>query len=293
MRVAVVGAGGFIGQHLADALSRGAVDVLPISSRSPEAFDQRTGIFVDRLPVHGSVDAMVYLSQSPHYRDVPQQAPHLWGVNVVSAVKAAEWARRAGARRIVHASTGNVYQPSFAAHAEGDPVRRDDWYALSKAHAEEALRLLPDVSVTSVRLFGVYGPGQRSKLIPNLMRTILDGRPIRLQPHPSDPSDAGGLRLSLTHVDDVVRVMLHLIAEGGPPVLNVAGPGAHSIRQAADVIGRCVGVTPTFEFAQEPRGFDLVADTSLVSAIVGGAFTNFDSGIAPVVDEWRSAGAGS
>jgi UDP-glucose 4-epimerase len=287
MQVAIVGAGGFIGQHLSAAMAKREIEVVAISSKGSEAFDQQTGILFDRLSAGRPIDAMIYLSQSPHYRHVPQQAPHLWGVNVVSAVKAAEWARRAGARCIVHASTGNVYLPSFTAHAESDPIRRNDWYALSKVHAEEALRLLPDVSVTSVRLFGVYGPPQRSKLIPNLADAIRSGERIRLHPHPSDRDDAGGLRLSLTHVDDVVRVVLHVITAGGPPVLNVAGPEVLSVRDIASAIGRRLGVEPAFEVDPAPRTCDFIADNSLASTLVGGAFTDFASGIGPTIDELR------
>lgn len=283
MRIAVVGANGFIGRHLCDALAALGRDVVPLSSTA-EAFDDRTGVLCD-LPSAGALDAMVYLSQSPYYRDVPAQAPHLWSVNVVSAVKAANWATRAGARRIIHASTGNVYAPSFNAHTETDATRKDDWYALSKLHAEEALRLLTDVSVTSVRLFGVYGPRQRGKLIPNLVSKIRSGESIRLQGRADDRDDAGGLRLSLTHVGDVVRVMTHLIEKGGPPVLNVAGAEAFSVRDIAATLGRQVGREPVFEIDPEPRQFNLVADNTRAAAILGGQFTSFASGIGPTVEE--------
>lgn len=288
MRIAIVGSGGFIGRRLCAAVEANGHEAIGISSASA-AFAQDTGLIADRALEGRPLNAMVYLSQSPHYRDVPRQAPHLWAVNVVSAVKAAEWAHRCGARRIVHASTGNVYAPSFAAHSESDPVRKDDWYALSKLHAEEALRLLQQVDVTSARLFGVYGPGQRSKLIPTLMAKVLSGEPIRLQLHPHDDGDSGGLRLSLAHIDDVVRIMMHLVAKGGPPVVNVAGPGVLSLREIAETIGRHLGRQPVFEVDQVPRQFDLIADNSLVSTLVGGTLTPFASGIPQTVEEFRSS----
>lgn len=288
MRVAVVGAGGFIGRHLIEALTVRADEVVAISSKSADAFDQRTGILVDRPPSDRPIDALVYLAQSPHYREVPAQAPHLWGVNVVSAIKAAEWARRCGATCIIYASTGNVYEPSFSAHTEAGPVRRDDWYALSKAHAEEALWLMPDIRATSVRLFGVYGPGQRDKLIPNLARTIARDERIHLHGHPTDRDDRDGLRLSLTYVDDVVRALLQVIIGKAGPALNVAGPEVLSIRDIARTIGDRIGVPPVFTTDPEPRACDLVADNSMVSALVGGAFTAFSSGIIPTIDELRN-----
>ena len=88
MRVAVVGSGGFIGRHLCDALTTRGNDIVAVSSTAA-AFDDGTGVLADDLQSPGALDAMVYLSQSPYYRDVPRQAPHLWGVNVVSAIKKA------------------------------------------------------------------------------------------------------------------------------------------------------------------------------------------------------------
>src|SRR5215469_5249102 len=123
MRVAVIGAQGFIGRHLCDALAMRRIDVLPLSSRNSDLFDPATGVLTDRLPADSAIDALVYLSQSPHYRDMPRDAAHLWGVNVTSAIRAVNWARRAGARRILHASTGTVYAHSFLPHREHDPVR--------------------------------------------------------------------------------------------------------------------------------------------------------------------------
>ena len=118
MKVAVVGANGFIGQRLCGALRQAATDVLPISSTSAGGFDLDNGL-LHVLPVDRAISAVVYLSQSPHYRDVPNRAAHLWGVNVVSAIKAAEWARRSGAARFIYASTGTLDQPGVLSAARG------------------------------------------------------------------------------------------------------------------------------------------------------------------------------
>jgi nucleoside-diphosphate-sugar epimerase len=277
MHVAVVGSNGFIGSKLCRALPLAGHAVSPISSTS-DGFDATTGLLRDQTPASVPLDAMVYLSQSPHYRQVPEQAPHLWAVNVVSAIKAAEWAVRCGARRIVHASTGNVYAPSFEPHRETDAVNRDDWYALSKSHAEEALQLFDAVAVTSVRLFGVYGPGQRMKLVPNLAAKILNNEEIRLSPHPVRGED-GGLHLSLTYIDDVTRILIHLLTEDGPAILNVASPQVLSVRAMADSIAGRLGRQARLCHVLPPRQFDLIADVSLLARLMGASFTSFDDGV--------------
>ena len=278
MTVAIVGAGGYLGVRLQRALDAAGIQTLAISSAAG-GFDLGSGIIA--VPAAAArVSAVVYLSQSPHYRDVPARAAHLWGVNVVSALAAAEWARHAGAARFIYASTGNVYEPSFVPLAEEAPLRRDDWYALSKVHAEEALALYGDsLAVTRVRLFGIYGPDQPDKLVTNLARSVRDRRPIRLQVHPADRDDSGGVRLSLSYVDDVVDVLRHLALEGGPHALNVAGPDVRSVREIATGIGAWLGIDPLFEAELRPRRGDLVADRTRLCRVWTRPFRSFDVGL--------------
>lgn len=276
MTIGIVGATGFLGAHLSRALASDGIPVVPISA-SIGGFDLSTGILADALLPAGQLDAVVYLSQSPHYREVPQQAPHLWGVNVVSALKAAEWARRSGARRFVYASSGSVYQPAFTAFHEDDPLRRDNWYALSKVQAEEALGLYAGaLTVTCARLFGVYGPAQRGKLIPSLIEAVRGRRAIRLQPHPFDPTDDGGVRLSLSYVDAVVDVLKRLALGDGPRALNIAGPDTCSVRDIATRIGARLNIAPSFGADPTPREGDLVADRTRLCAGWPTRFQAFD-----------------
>jgi nucleoside-diphosphate-sugar epimerase len=287
VRIVVIGPGGFIGPRLSASLKQRSHELFTFSS-SDGSFDVESGMLAD-LPDLPGLDALVYLAQSPFYRDLPERLPHVWSVNVLSAAKAAQWARRNGARRILYASTGNVYSPSFHPHAEADAVSRSDWYALSKVHAEEMLSLFPQVDVNCARLFGVYGPGQRGKLIPNLISAVRDGRNITLLPHPHDSSDAAGLRLSLCYIDDAVRVLVRLIEEGGPRVLNVASPEVLSIREIASTIGQRVGRAPAFTIGSSYRHADLIADTSQVMPIMG-SFTNWSAGITNTLVECDDGG---
>ena len=260
-------------------------DVLRLSSKSGE-FDGTSGLLSDRLPIDHDVQAVVYLAQSPRYRDMPDHAAHLWSVNVLSAIRAAEWARGCGAARFVYASTGNVYKPAFHPHHEDDPLRRDSWYALSKVHAEEALRLYDAApAVTCARLFGVYGPGQSGRLVPNLIHAVRCGDAIRIQAHPSDNADVDGFRLSLTYIEDVVSVLCHLALNAGPAVVNIASPEVWSIRHLATAIGTVVGRPPAFVTDEQPRESDLIADTDRLRAYWSGPFQSLSEGLAETVRE--------
>jgi nucleoside-diphosphate-sugar epimerase len=276
----VIGASGFIGRAVVARLIVDGADVLSFSSHLNSIFKPLTGIIAENFDLPSDVDGIIYLSQSPYYRQVPDTIGHLWGVNVVSALRVAELARKRGVQCFIYASTGNVYSPGFLPHKENDSLRRDDWYALSKVHAEEGLSLYrSDLSTMAVRIFGVYGPGQTDKLVPNLAKSILAGQAIKLAPHPCDAEDSGGLRISLSYIDDVVDVLLQLIEKPGPEVINLAGPEVLSIKDIAEQIGKQCGVMPIFEFAHRSRSFDLVADVSRLLEVCSPRFTPFSEGV--------------
>ena len=279
MKVAVFGAGGYIGQRLTEKFRRIGFDVGCYSNTSGDVFDHDSGLLSDNVDILGSVDCSIYLSQSPYFRQMPEKVGHLWGVNVLSAMKVAEISRRAGVTRFIYASTGNVYSPGFSALKEDFPVRRDDWYALSKVHAEEGLALYRnDMSITSMRIFGVYGPDQINRLVPNLVKSVRTGVPIMLAPKVDD-DDNCGLKVSLCYIDDVVDIIGHLLEGDAPDRINIASTEVLSIRDIATQIGERLGVAPKFEIAKQHRGFDLIADVTKLLELYNPTFTSFPEGI--------------
>jgi nucleoside-diphosphate-sugar epimerase len=293
MRVLVVGSGGFIGRRLVARLLSASIDVRQATSQQSGGIDPATGLLSPSFAVPAGTSAVVYLAQSPHYRQTPTLAQHLLNVNVVSAVRVAELARAAGVRHFLYASTGSVYAPSFEPLVETAPVRRDGWYSLSKVMAEEALALFRnDLDMTVVRPFGVYGPGQSSMLVARLIAAVGSGEEITLQRHPHAADDRDGLRISLCYVDDAVRILESLVHGAGPPVLNLAGPKAVSIRELAETIGQVLGRSPKLQLVDRVREGDLIADISrLRTAVSALEFTPLPQGICQTVAWSRHAEA--
>jgi nucleoside-diphosphate-sugar epimerase len=289
MRVLVVGAQGFVGRRLVEHLCAAGHSVVGVSSRDGTGLDAQTGLPAPGFQVPPGTGAVVYLAASRWKRGGP--VPNLLAVNVLSAVTVAELARRVGVGRFVYASSGSVYAPGFEAAKESSPLRRDDWYALSKVQAEEALALCRGaMGVTNARLFGVYGPGQRGRLVANLVECVRYGRAIVLHPRAGEGRSTSGLRVSLGYLDDVVTVLARLATEGGPDVLNVAGGEVVGLREIAEAIGRRLGVAPVFETSSTPRAFDLVADIDLLRRTLAPRLTAFEVGLARTVSEQCSEG---
>src|SRR5262245_22420059 len=125
LKIVVVGSRGFLGRHLVSHLKARRLDVVELSSSSAAGIDAVSGLLPSSFTLPAATDAVVYLSQSPWYRKVPEMAGHVLNVNVVSAARIAELCRRAGVRRLVYTSTGNVYAPAFSPLSEASPLRRD------------------------------------------------------------------------------------------------------------------------------------------------------------------------
>jgi len=274
MKVMIVGAGGFLGRHLLHRLESKGHNVLAVSSSQAGGIDPGTGLLPPHFHIPPDVGAVVYLAQSPRIRELPESAAHLMAVNTHAAIHVATEARRVGVPRLLYASTGNVYRPSFAPLRETDPLRRDDWYALSKIHAEEALALFrADLDITMIRLFGIYGPGQSQRIVPNIIDAVVHGREITLEGNPVDPADHDGLRISLLYVDDAVEIFGRLLESTRIDTLNVASDVSVSLRTLAESVARAVRVEPNLRRIDRFRTGDLIADVSRLRSILNPTFT--------------------
>ena len=281
MKVLIIGSGGFIGRYLLHHLVSQEIEVVGVSSADNNGIEPHTGILSAQFSIPPGTEALIYLAQSPHYRQVPEMAHHLLNVNLVSAVKVADMARQAKVKRFIYTSTGNVYAPSFQPLAEDAPLSRNNWYALSKIQAEEALALFRnDLDITIARLFGVYGLSQTDKLIPNLLNSVARGKKVNIQKNPTDADDLDGLKVSFIYIDDLVKILTNLLLFGNDAsYLNIAGDEVISIRQIGEMISTILQKEVKLEVSDLCRQFDLIADIRLLQNTLKPTFTKFATGI--------------
>ncbi len=279
-QVAVIGAKGYVGKHLCDALVNKGLDVIRLSAGERLGISLETGLFSEDLAFPQGLDTVYYLAQSLRYRQTPEQSAHLISVNCVAAVQAAEKARRAGVRRFIYASTGNVYEPSFLPIAETASVRRDNWYALSKVMAENSLALYrPHLDLTIARIFGVYGPEQTDKLVPMLANRIQTGLDVFVDRNPTDADDLNGLVVSLIYIDDLVNALLLLRDINHCEYINLAGLEAVSVSMLATELARCMGLSFNIKINDSPRAFNLISNTTLQIERLGHPVISLTEGI--------------
>jgi nucleoside-diphosphate-sugar epimerase len=244
--------------------------------------DLRDPGFTRALPSHA--DAIVHLAQAREYRDFPQNAVDVFDVNLAATARLLDYARRAGIQRFVFASTATMYEPSYAPLTERSPIRCTSYYSASKRAAELLIRQYRELfGCWLIRIFTVYGVGQRDQLIANLIRRIASGEPVMVE-------GRSGLPVSPIHAADVARVLLRAAApaethpESGCGVVNVGGAERLSIRDLADEIGRALGAAPQFAFTpgDDPPGF-LADRTVLERTFPGIQSMSFADGIRRVL----------
>ncbi|GLZ47465.1 UDP-glucose 4-epimerase GalE [Actinomycetospora sp. NBRC 106375] len=199
MRVAVTGAGGFVGRAVASALGGAGHDVVPVTRAvaDVERPDQVAAVLAD-------VEAACHLAAVVRVRDSLADPLGTWRTNLGGTL-AVLGALRPGAR-LVLASTAAIHDDVPPAHP----------YGASKLAAELAAR---DASATgalgtvSLRLANVAGPGDTdgSRLLPAILAAACGGTPFTVN------GDGSAVR-DLVHVDDAAAAFV--------AALDVAAPGS-------------------------------------------------------------------
>ena len=286
MRILITGATGFIGGYLTDklktqhevfALTRSPRRTLPsdaqwINLNLTQPFDY------SHLP--SKLDAVIHLAQSKHYKDFPDKAEDIFAVNVNGAFKLLEYARHAGARKFIFASTGGVYGYSYEKFVETDPVSPINFYLSSKYIAELLVGNYQQFFDTIVfRLFFVYGAGQNPvMLIPRLTRSVLSGAPITLQ-------RSKGILINPIHVSDVVGAVDRALELKGNHLINLGGPQVLSLREIGNIIGTKLGRPPVFITSETAQPHHLIGDITKMKELLGGPSVAFSEGIEEVCSE--------
>jgi nucleoside-diphosphate-sugar epimerase len=269
MRILVTGSSGFIGGHLVELLSE-RNEVVALARTLPAApldgvewvvQDLATELDTARLPQQ--VDAVVHLAQSRRYREFPGGARDVFEVNVGGTHRLLEYARIAGARAFIFASTGGIYGYSYEKLVETAPISPLGFYFTSKYAAELLVGSYQEFFRTVVfRFFFVYGPGQTGMLVPRLLERVTAGESIPVEGNP-------GLRINPIHVHDAVRIFEPALALERSDVFNVAGDEVVAIEELVAVMERVAGRDASIERVEARREGDLIGDNTRMKHVLG------------------------
>lgn len=251
-RVVVLGAAGFLGSHLVDALlARGdyVVGVDDLSSGSlhnirqhieNSRFEFVTSDISEGIPVGGRFDDLLNFASPASPPRYSAQQIHTLRAGARGTENALELATRFNAR-ITMASTSEVYgDPLTHPQTEGyrgnvNPVGPRSCYDEAKRYAEAlcmAYRRERGANVGIARIFNTYGPRldpNDGRVISNFITQALNNRPLTVY-------GDGQQTRSFCFVDDEIRGLLafHDSGELGP--INIGNPIEFTIHELAELV---------------------------------------------------------
>jgi UDP-glucose 4-epimerase len=265
MLVAVTGGAGFIGSHTVDRLLGAGhrvvvLDDFRTGKRANLAHhagsdrldvlvcDVSHGIFAALAPItarHGTVDRIVHLAAQVSVVNSVQNPLVDMQVNYGGTLHVLEYARAAGVKKIVFASSAAVYgEVATMPVGEDTPTRPVSPYGIDKLASEHALdyyAAVHGVPGTALRFFNVYGPRQDpsspySGVISIFADRARAGRTLTI-------FGDGGQTRDFVYVGDVVRAIVAALGDGADRVVANVGTGGEItvLELARSIVELCGG----------------------------------------------------
>lgn len=300
----VVGANGFLGSHLVDALALAGHEVTAFdrfSSQEPTFRSAEVSVLRGEFLSRGDIESavrgqeLVFHFLSTTNPATAESDPTLdIRTNIAQSVELLEASVAACVGHFYFASTGGaIYGPQGkAGYVEDDHTLPVSPYAIGKLAIENYLRYFSRVhglASTSLRISNPYGTRQRSHkrqgLIPIALRQIALGRPV-------ERFGDGSMVRDYLYVEDLVSMITPIVAATPRfETYNLGSGLGHSVTEVLEALRRVTDVD--FEVTERavPRTFvdRVVLDTTRFSTEFGAAtITPLDEGIRRTYREIRN-----
>ncbi|GAH24932.1 unnamed protein product [marine sediment metagenome] len=196
MRILITGSRGFIGAHLVEALKKRKHEVTEL--------DLELGNDITK-EIKGNYDIIYHLAAYSliKTRDNPRKAID---VNIKGTLNVLELARKCNAK-VIFSSASSVYGiPFYDVVKETDPIQPVSIYGTTKASAEiliETYNKLYSVDYLIFRFTNVYGPEQKTGVIPSFIDSIGNNAPVVI-------FGSGNQTRDFVYVGDVVHFLLRV-----------------------------------------------------------------------------------
>ena len=265
----MIGANGFIGSHLVDALVGAGHVVTAFDRFSGSGLPSfrsggvtiRRGEFLSRSDLESAVQGqdLVFHFLSTTSPATAEADPTLdIRTNVAQTVELLESSAAAGVGHFYFASTGGaIYGPQGrAAYVESDVAQPVSPYGIGKLAIEHYLRYfkaLHGLSSTALRISNPYGtrqhPQKKQGLIPIALRQIARGQPVvRL--------GDGSMVRDYIYVEDAVRMITDMVGRNPEhDVYNIGSGAGSTVSEVLEAIRTVVGAPFAVEERPVPATF--------------------------------------
>lgn len=248
-KVMVTGGAGFLGSHVADRLQASGYDVLIFDQKPAQRGKFAVGDLLsldDLLQATRGVDYVCHLAGVGDVYLAFEQPWLASAANVVGTTNVMEAALRNGIKKVIYASSWEVYgKPHYQPIDEAHPCEPDHFYNITKL-AGERIALTYDhlkgVPTVALRMGTAYGERMR----PNTVFSIFITRALRGEPLTIRGS--GEQSRQFTHVRDLANAYLKAIESSvHNEAFNTVSPESVSIKRLAEMVVAIVPTKVTFD----------------------------------------------
>jgi len=288
-KIIITGASGLVGSHLIPLLAK-TCEIHVLSRKKPltlinniryHIVDLSKEVDYSKLP--NKIDAIVYLAQSDNYKNFPEKAVDVFNVNTSQVLYMLDYARGAGARTFIYASSGGVYGLSESKIEISEKTLipangKLGFYPTTKLCSEIlAESFAPYMNIALLRFFFVYGKEQkRSMLIPRLVDNVRAGESILLH-------GQNGIKINPIHASDAVYAIKAALSLEGSHKINVAGPDVLSLREICELIGVNLGIQPNYQIDQTKEPQNLIGDIENMKKYLCEPRCHFEEGMIDLI----------
>jgi len=205
MKVLITGSSGFIGSYLAKKMKKEGFKVVTFDIKESKKEDVRN--FEALLKKSDRCDVIIHLAALCIDSESIEKPHEYLTTNIVGTLNALEVARRIKVKKFLFASSAGV--------GKRTP------YSLSKLIGEELCTFYNNhynVPTYILRIYNVYGPGNKKGVIYNFVKNLMENKPIVI-------NFDGKQERDFIHVEDVANSIIRLINESYEPGIFEIGTG--------------------------------------------------------------------
>jgi nucleoside-diphosphate-sugar epimerase len=248
MRVAVTGAGGFLGEAVVRHLRNAGHRVIALSSTlSPTPHDDVRAWRAEQAwdltaaALEGA-DAIIHAAAHiPHDQRDPNEARTCLEVNALGTLSLLRASEKVGVHRFILVSGANILKARVRPVHENDPIgcERAPYYLGSKLMAEIYVRSFQARGLKRLilRPSSIYGPNLKVGVLFSFAERLRAGLPIVL-------TDGGRHRADFIWRDDVALVIVKAIESTRSGVVNLGSGEAMSLVDVARMMCEILGASP-------------------------------------------------
>ena len=238
-KVLVIGANGFIGSHLCDALNKKGYQVIGLyynsGKRNTDIRDFKSILKI--LKKHKPEAVFHTAAVLPGRKDNPFL---FFEVNTKGTFNLLEACRLQGVKKFIYSSTMSVYGKDieYLPIDEKHPTNVSDFYGLTKFLGEELVRFYAknhNLNAIVLRYSGVYGPGKEQGAVANFIRNAKQNKPLKI---------SNNICWDIIYIKDVVEANIKALEKADKlkfEIINIGSGKEININNLAEKIIKITG----------------------------------------------------